>query len=87
MVLVRSIVFFVAVVLIVLFAVSNTHEIELRFITGEPFNVRLIYLVLFSYSIGVLSAVYFFLMWRIETRRKKVRKKQAESEENEEEAE
>ncbi|HUT25613.1 MAG TPA: hypothetical protein VM492_14815 [Sumerlaeia bacterium] len=87
MVLIKSIVFFVAVVLIVLFALSNAHQIELRFITGEPFNVRLIYLVLFIYSIGVLSAAYFFFMWRIEIRRKRARKKQAESKENEEEVE
>ena len=74
-------------VLIVLFALSNAHQIELRFITGEPFNVRLIYLVLFSYSIGVLSAAYFFFMWRIETRRKQAHRRKTEMEESEDEVE
>ncbi len=70
MVMVKSIIAFITVVVIVLFALSNVHHIQLHFITGNPFDVRLIYLGLFSYMIGVLSAAYFFVVSRFLARRK-----------------
>jgi len=68
--MVRSILVFIGVLMIIMFAVSNVHHIPLKF-AGEPFNVRLIYLMLFSYLLGVLSAAYFFIMTRINARKKK----------------
>jgi len=81
--MVRSLVFFVAVLLIVLFAISNMHPIQLRLFAGEPVNVRLFYLVLFSFLIGIVSASYFFLMLRYHDKKKKAR--QATSSEDEDE--
>ena len=68
--MVKSIIAFITVVVIVLFALSNVHHIQLHFITGNPFDVRLIYLVLFSYMTGVLSATYFFVLSRFHARKK-----------------
>ncbi|MBE3039954.1 MAG: hypothetical protein NTZ09_07440 [Candidatus Hydrogenedentes bacterium] len=82
--MVRSLVFFVAVLLIVFFAISNMHPIPLRLFAGEAVNVRLFYLVLFSFLIGIVSASYFFLMLRYHDKKKKAR--QAKSGEDEDEA-
>ena len=81
---VKSVIVFVTVMVIVLFALSNVHHIQLHFITGNPFNVRLIYLVLLSYVLGVVSALYFFLMLRWSAR-KKARNRETEQAEDEEE--
>lgn len=78
----KSIIVFITVVVVVLFAVSNVHHIQLHFITGNPFHVRLIYLILFSYVLGVLSASYFFIMSRFNARRK-ARNEEAEEDEDE----
>lgn len=66
----KSIIVFITVLVVLLFALSNVHHIPLHFITGNPFNVRLVYLVLFSYMLGVLSAAYFFVMARFNARKK-----------------
>lgn len=71
----KSMIVFLAVLLILLFALSNLHHIQLHFITGNPFSVRLASLLLFSYVLGVLSASYFFVMTRL-TARKKARNKE-----------
>ena len=72
----KSMIAFLAVLLILLFALSNLHHIQLHFITGNPFSVRLASLLLFSYVLGILSASYFFVMARL-TARKKARNKEA----------
>ena len=72
----KSMIVFLAVLLILLFALSNLHHIQLHFITGNPFSVRLASLLLFSYVLGVLSASYFFVMAKLSVR-KKARNKEA----------
>jgi uncharacterized integral membrane protein len=83
----KSMIAFMAVLLILLFALSNVHNIQLHFITGNPFTVRLASVVLFSYLLGVLSASYFFVMAGFNAKRK-ARKRagalQADEEEDEE---
>ncbi|HIJ65929.1 MAG TPA: hypothetical protein HPP77_08245 [Candidatus Hydrogenedentes bacterium] len=81
--MIRSIVVFLTVLIIVLFALSNAHHIKLRFIAGEPFNVRLIYLVLFSYLLGVVSATHFFIMLKFNARKKKAAAEESEDDEEE----
>ena len=66
----KSMIAFLAVLLILLFALSNMHNIQLHFVTGNPFTVRLAFLVLFSYLLGVLSASYFFIMAGFNAKRK-----------------
>ena len=78
----RSIVFFVAVLLIVLFALSNAHHVPLHFITGEPFNVRLIYLMLFSFIAGVACTTYLALALMFHLKKKRARRQQPEPEED-----
>ena len=65
----KSVIVFIAVLLILLFALSNMHQIQLHFITGNPLTVRLASLVLFSYVLGVLSASYLFMISRWHARR------------------
>ena len=82
----KSIAFFVLVLLILLFALLNVHHIRMRLVTGQQFEVRLIYLLLSSYLLGVLSSAYFFLLARLRARRKRSsRSDEAEDEEPEEE--
>jgi len=81
--MVRSLVFFMAVLLIVLFAISNMHPIQLRLFAGEAVNVRLFYLVLFSFLIGIVSASYFFLMLRYHDKKKKARQEKPGEDEDE----
>ncbi len=78
----KSIIVFITVLVILLFALSNVHHIQLHFITGSPFNVRLVYLVLFSFMIGVLSISYFFVLGRLNAR-KKARERETELAEEE----
>ena len=84
--MVKSITLFIVVFLILLFSLSNVHHIQMRFVTGDPFHVRLIYLLLFSYLLGVLSATYFFILARLRARRKKalLEKENRDDEEEEE---
>jgi uncharacterized integral membrane protein len=70
MFLAKTVVFFIIVLLAVLFALSNAHHIPMRFGIGGPVNVKLIYLMLFSYLFGVLSSAYFFTMWRIKAHKR-----------------
>ena len=77
MFMLKSIALFVMVLIIVLFALSNAHHIPMHFVVGEAMNVRLIYLVLFSYLLGLLSASYFFVMLKIEARKRQGRKARA----------
>ena len=83
----KSMIAFLAVLLVLLIALSNMHNIQLHFVTGNPFTVRLAFLVLFSYLLGVLSASYFFIMAGFNARRKARKTAQAgraDEEENEE---
>ena len=70
--IVKSIVLFIVVLLIILFSVSNVHHIPMHFLTGNLLQIRLIYLLLFSYILGVLSAAYFFVLLAL--RRRSLRK-------------
>jgi uncharacterized integral membrane protein len=79
--MIRSIILFIAVLLIVIFSISNVHPIPLRLFAGEPVSVRLIFLLLFSFLIGVASASYFFIMMKFHDKKKKAR--QAKSTEDE----
>ena len=69
--MVRSVIVFIAILLLILFALSNVHQVPLRFIAGEPLNVRLIYLFLFAYFLGVMTTAYFYVLAGIVSRRKK----------------
>lgn len=79
--MIRSIILFIAVLLIVLVSVSNVHPIPLRLFAGEPVNVRLIYLVIFSFLIGVVSTAYFFIMARFHAKRKRAREEDEDGDE------
>ena len=76
----RSIVVFVAVLLMVLFAISNLHTIQLRLFVGEPFNVQLISVMFFSFLIGVASTAYFFVMMKFHAKKKKAREEKSDDE-------
>ncbi len=69
----RLFVFFVAVLMAVIFVIANEHTTQLYLFVGEPFNVRLVSLMLFSFLIGVACASYFFLMMSFHAKKKKAR--------------
>ncbi len=82
--MVRSLIVFIAVLLIVIFAISNVHAIPLRLFAGEPVNVRLIYLLLFSFLIGVASTSYFFMMMKFHAKKKKALQAKSTEDEDQE---
>ena len=80
--MIRLIIVFVAVLLIVIFSISNVHPVQLRLFAGEPVNVRLIFLLLLSFLIGVASTAYFFVMMRFHDKKKKARQAKSTEEED-----
>ncbi len=81
----KSMIVFIAVLAILVFALANAHHIELHFMPGNPVDVRAAYLVLFSYVLGVLSASYFFVMSRFNARKKARLQEESEDEDDEDE--
>ena len=80
--MIRSIILFIAVLLIVIFSISNVHPIQLRLFAGEPVNVRLIFLLLLSFLIGVASTSYFFLMMKFHAKKNKARRAKSTEDED-----
>lgn len=59
---------FVAVVLTILavmFAMANTHHVELNFVLGEPVEIRLIFLLVATYFAGGSTAYLYLLFSRV----------------------
>jgi uncharacterized integral membrane protein len=57
----------VAGALVLLFALNNTHHVEMSLIFGTPVHVRLVFLLLTTFLIGHFSAVVLNLYLRTKT--------------------
>jgi uncharacterized integral membrane protein len=64
---------FLATVLFVSFALSNTHHVELSFVVGRPVEIRLIFLLAISFGSGVIASL-FYQLWLDANRRAHQRK-------------
>lgn len=72
---------------IVLFAWSNTHHVEVGLVLGRPVQVRLIFLLLTTFLLGhftaVLLNVYLRSRIRSKARREKMAREAADDEDDE----
>lgn len=58
----------VTTVIVVTFAMMNTHPVTLSFIFGPPVKVRLIFLMMSSFLVGMLFVGFFTMVWRLRLR-------------------
>ena len=54
-----------ATVLLVAFAMANTHHVELSLVFGRPAEVRLIFLIGTTYVAGVLTGTFWGMVRRL----------------------
>ncbi len=55
-----------ATVVIVVFAISNSHHVDLRIAIGEPVQIRLIFLLLSAFIAGMVVPVFYRLYRRLD---------------------
>lgn len=55
-------------VAIVTFAMMNTHQVTLSFIFGQPVKVRLIFLLMSTFLMGMIFLGLFMMIWRVKAR-------------------
>ncbi len=56
-------------IMIVVFAISNSHHVGLSCAVGKPLEVRLIFLLLSAFLIGMLVPVFYRLIRRLDSER------------------
>ena len=59
-------------VAVVSFATVNTHQVTLSFVVGSPVKVRLIFLLLSSFLVGMVSCGFWVLLRRHAKRRRTI---------------
>ncbi len=59
-------------IVFVAFVMMNTHHVALSVVVGEPVKIRLIFLLLATFVLGIMSSS-FFIMVRQVRQRKRVR--------------
>jgi len=71
----RLVVTVLATVLVVAFAMANTHHVELSFVLGAPVQVRLVFLLASSFVVGLLTAMFVQLVGSVRARSRARREK------------
>lgn len=61
----RLVIAILATVLVVAFAMANTHRVELSLVFGRPAEIRLIFLIGTTYIAGVLTGTFWGMVRRI----------------------
>ncbi len=74
--MVRLVLAVTATIVIVIFAISNSHHVDLRVAIGDPVQIRLIFLLLVAMIIGMTIPVFFRLLRSLD--RQKVMKRESE---------
>lgn len=52
-------------VALVLFAMANTHDVELSYVVGSPIRIRLIFLLAVAFLSGVVSTLFYQMVSRV----------------------
>jgi uncharacterized integral membrane protein len=60
-----------ATITLVLFAMANSHHVELSYIVGEPIRIRLIFLVACAYAAGMATSYFYQLVAQLGRRRRR----------------
>ena len=56
-------------VAVVIFVMMNTHHVTLSFVLGGPVKVRLIFLMMMTFFVGMLATSLITMVWRLRPRR------------------
>ena len=64
----RLVVTILATIVIVAFAMANTHRVELSFVIGAPVEVRLVFLLATSFVVGLATAMFVQLVGSVRAR-------------------
>jgi len=57
----------IATIAIVAFVISNSHHVDLSLAVGKPVEIRLIFLLLCAFIIGMIVPVFFRLVHRLDS--------------------
>ena len=68
--LVVAVIVFVA---IVLFGMANSHDVELRYIIGEPIRIRMVFLLFCVFLAGWATAYFYQLIAQLGRRERRLR--------------
>ena len=58
-------------VAVVIFVMMNMHHVTLSFIVGPPVKIRLIFLLLSTYVVGILTAAFVTMIWKVRLDRRR----------------
>jgi uncharacterized integral membrane protein len=60
----------IATILVVAFVMMNMHVVTISLVVGPPVQIRLIYLLVTAFIIGMLSATFVKMVQRLRQRRR-----------------
>ena len=63
----------IAFIVIALFGMANSHDVELRYIVGEPIRIRMIFLLLCVFVAGWVTSYFYQLVAHVNRRRRRIR--------------
>lgn len=74
----RLIILMSLTVILVVFAMSNTQDVELSLVFGEPVEIRLIVLLAVAYASGVVTSFFYHTITQLnrQTQRRRLRARQ-----------
>jgi uncharacterized integral membrane protein len=55
----------VVTVAVVVFVMMNMHHVTLSFVVGPPVKIRLIFLLLSTYVVGIVTAAFVTMIWKL----------------------
>ena len=64
--MIRLILAVLATIVIVVFAISNSHHVDLSLAVGKPVEIRLIFLLLSAFIVGMAVSVFYRLFRRLD---------------------
>lgn len=56
-------------IIFVAFIMMNTHHVGLSMVVGEPVKIRLIFLLLAAFALGMMSASFYAMVRQVRRRR------------------
>lgn len=62
-------------IVVVVFSISNSHHVELSFVVGKPVEVRLVFLLMSTFFIGMVAPIFYQLFQRLSISQKIEREK------------
>jgi uncharacterized integral membrane protein len=63
----------IATITAVLFAMANSHDVELSYIVGEPIRIRMVVLLAGVFVAGWVGATFYQMVAQVTRRRRRVR--------------